>query len=418
MFSKIIMFLFFALPAFASDAKIDKVDTLWVIVAATMILFMLPGLALFYAGMVRSKNTLSTALYSFVSMTVVGVLWFLFGHTMAFGPNGNAFIGGMSYIFFSGNILTDVHGTIPEAVFAMFQGMFAIITVALVSGSIVERMKFSSFIIFISVWSLFVYAPLAHWVWGDGGWLGKLGVLDFAGGIVIHFSSAMASLALVIVLGNRKGFMRTNFLPHNLMWTLLGTGMLWFGWFGFNAGSALAVDSVAVVAFVNTMIAGAAGGLIWMFLEWKIAKPSALGISSGIIAGLASVTNAAGFVSPLVALVIGMFAGVVCYYAILLKFKFKYDDSLDVVGIHGVGGVIGAIFTGLFVSIGGTGFFGGNPKQLLVQIIGLVVAGIYSFGFTFLLATAMKSISGIRVNEEDETLGLDLSQHGESAYNK
>jgi Amt family ammonium transporter len=418
MLKTIILFLLFVLPAFAGDTEINKADTLWVIISSTMVLFMLPGLALFYSGMVRAKNTLSTSLFSFVSMTVVGVLWFLFGHTIAFGPNGNSFIGGMGYIFFSGNILKDVHGTIPEAIFAMFQGMFAIITVALVSGSVVERIKFSSFIIFISVWSLFVYAPLAHWVWGDGGWLGKLGVLDFAGGIVVHFSSATAALALILALGDRKGFMRTNFLPHNLMWTLLGTGMLWFGWFGFNAGSALAVDSVAVVAFVNTMIAGAAGGLVWMFLEWKISKPSALGISSGIIAGLASVTNAAGFVTPLVAFTIGIVAGIVCYYAILLKFKFKYDDSLDVIGIHGVGGVIGAIFTGLFVSIGGTGFFGGNPKQLGVQILGLAVAGIYSFGFTYLLALAMKSISGIRVDEEDETLGLDLSQHGESAYNK
>jgi Amt family ammonium transporter len=415
---RVLLFLIiFASSAFAGEQTINKADTLWVIISSTMVLFMLPGLAFFYAGMVRSKNVLSTSLFSFVSMTVVGVLWFLFGHTIAFGPNGNAFIGGMDYLFFGGSLMTDIHGTIPESIFAMFQGMFAIITVALVSGSIVERMKFSAFIIFISVWSIVVYSPLAHWVWGDGGWLGSMGVLDFAGGIVVHFSSATAALALILVLGPRKGFLRTQFLPHNLMFTLIGTGILWFGWFGFNAGSALAVNMQAATAFVNTMIAGAAGGLTWMFIEWKISKPSALGVSSGIIAGLASVTNAAGYVSPLIALLIGVVAGFVCYGAILLKFKFKYDDSLDVLGIHGVGGVIGAIAVGLFATIGGTGLFYGNPKQLYVQIVGLAVAGIYSFVVTYVLAMIMKSTIGIRVAKDEETEGLDLNQHGESAYN-
>lgn len=414
---KVLLFIIvFASSAFAGESEINKADTLWVILSSAMVLFMLPGLALFYSGMVRSKNVLSTTLYSFVSITVVGTLWFFFGHTIAFGPDGNALFGSMKYLFFGGTIMSDIHGTIPESVFAMFQGMFAIITVALVSGAIVERMKFSAFIIFISVWSLIVYAPLAHWVWGDVGWLANLGVLDFAGGIVVHFSSATAAMALIFVLGSRKGFMKTQFLPHNLMLTLLGTGMLWFGWFGFNAGSALAVNMVAATAFVNTMIAGAAGGLIWMTIEWKMSKPSALGIASGIIAGLASVTNAAGFVTPIVAFFIGLAGGSICYFAILAKFKFKYDDSLDVFGIHGIGGIIGAIATGLFATIGGTGLFAGNPKQLLIQLLGLAVAGGYSFIVTYVMALIIKSTSGLRVNIEEETQGLDLTQHGESAY--
>lgn len=417
MLKVLLMILIAASSASAGEAVIDKVDTLWVIVSAAMVLFMLPGLALFYGGMVRSKNILSTCLYTFVSMLVIGVLWFVIGHTIAFGPGGNSIIGGMGYFFFGGTLMTDVHGTIPEPIFAMYQGMFAIVTCALISGSVVERMKYSAFTIYIIIWCLVVYAPLAHWVWGDGGWLAELGVLDFAGGIVVHFSSATAAMGLIWVLGSRKGFMKTQFLPHNLVLTVLGTGMLWFGWFGFNAGSALAVNDVAYTAFVNTMIAGAAGGLSWMIIEWITNKPSALGVSSGIIAGLASVTNAAGFVSPTVAFFIGITGGVVCYYAILMKFKFKYDDSLDVFGIHGIGGVIGALAVGFFASVGATGLFGGNTKQLLVQVLGLAVAGVFSFVVTVIIAKILDATIGIRVNQEEETQGLDLNQHGESAYN-
>lgn len=409
--------LLVSMTAFASEPDtLDKADTLWVIISTTFVLFMLPGLAVFYTGMVRAKNVLSTMLYSFVAIVVVGITWFFFGHSLAFAPGGNAFIGGTKYFFFN-NVLTDMHGNIPEAVFAMFQGMFAIITCALLSGSIVERVKFSAFIVFIAVWSLVVYAPLAHWVWGDGGFMMKWGVLDFAGGIVVHLSSAVAALAFIIALGNRKEFPSSKFFPHNLMLTVLGTGMLWFGWFGFNAGSALAVNSTAFLAFVNTFIAGCGGAVTWTFMEWRTEKPTALGISSGIVAGLASVTNAAGFVTPLYAFLIGLVGGAICYLAIFLKFRFKYDDSLDVIGIHGVGGVWGAIATGLFASVGGTGLFYGNPMQLVIQLGALAVTGVFTFVASYILLKIIDAAIGLRVTLDEETEGLDSTQHGESAYN-
>jgi Amt family ammonium transporter len=410
------VFALLPVSVWAGEATaIDKADTLWVLISAAFVLFMLPGLAVFYAGMASAKNTLSTMLYSMVSIFVVGLLWFFFGHSLAFAPGGNAFIGGTEYLFFN-NVMTAVRGTIPEPIFAMFQGMFAIITCALLSGSIVERVKFTAFIIFIAVWSLVVYAPLAHWVWG-GGFLGEWGVLDFAGGIVVHFSSAVAAFVFIKVLGNRNGFPKTQFLPHNLMLTVLGTGLLWFGWFGFNAGSALAVNDIAFVAFVNTFIAGCAGGLAWTLMEYKGGKPTALGISSGIIAGLASITNAAGFVTPLYAVLIGFAGGILCYLAVFLKFKLRYDDSLDVIGIHGVGGVWGAIATGLFVSIGGTGLVYGNAKQLLVQLGALGVTLVYTAVVTFILLKIIDAVVGLRVSQDEERQGLDLSQHGETAYN-
>lgn len=396
-------------------AAIDKTDTLWVLISACFVLFMLPGLAVFYTGMASSKNSLSTMLYSMVAIFVVGLLWVFFGHSLAFAPGGNAFIGGTEYFFFN-NVMDAVRGTIPEPVFAMFQGMFAIITCALLSGSIVERVKFTAFLTFIAVWCLAVYAPLAHWVWG-GGFLGDWGTLDFAGGIVVHFSSAVAAFVFIKMLGNRDGFPHKQFLPHNLMLTVFGTGLLWFGWFGFNAGSALAVDGVAFVAFVNTFVAGCAGGLTWMIMEYKGGKPTALGISSGIIAGLASITNAAGFVSPLFAVLIGGAGGVLCYLAVFLKFKLKYDDSLDVIGIHGVGGVWGALATGLFASIGGTGLILGNGKQVLVQLGALGVTLVFTVVATYVILKVIDVTIGLRVSRDDERQGLDLSQHGESAYN-
>ncbi|KAA0258133.1 ammonium transporter [Deferribacter autotrophicus] len=412
-----IIFMGSAVNLFAADGKIDKADTLWIILSAVLVLGMTPALSIFYGGMVRAKNILSTMSYSFVSMTVVGVLWFLFGHTIAFGPNGSAFLGSMKYLFVNKALMTDIHGTIPESVFAFFQGMFAIITVALFSGSVVERMKFSAYVIVIALWSLFIYAPLAHWVWGDTGWLASLGVLDFAGGLVVHLSSAVAAITLILLIGNRKGFQTKQFLPHNLVLTGIGTGLLWFGWFGFNAGSALAVNSTAFYAFVNTFIAGAAGGFMWMVLEMRNAKPSFLGICSGIIAGLASVTNAAGFVTPPVALLIGFMGGFICYYAIQLKFKLNYDDSLDVVGVHGVGGLIGAIMTGLFASINGKGLFLGNVSQLFYQLVGIFVTIVFTAIGTLIIAKIVDGIVGLRVDQEEEVEGLDLSQHGENAYN-
>jgi Amt family ammonium transporter len=415
-FTIFLSLMLFASTSFASD-KIDKVDTLWVIISTTFVLFMLPGLAVFYAGMVRKKNALSTLLYSMTALIVVGLIWFLFGHSFAFSE-GNAFIGGTRYLLFNQNTMTDIHGTIPESMFAMFQGMFAIITVALFSGSIVERIKFSAYLLIIALWSIIVYIPLAHWVWGPGGFLGAMGVLDFAGGIVVHLSSATAAFVLILVLGNRKGFPQQSFFPHNLTLTVFGTGLLWFGWFGFNAGSALAVDGVAAVAFVNTFIAGAAGGFSWTLAEWKHAgKPTALGISSGIIAGLASITNAAGFVSPLFALLIGLAGGIFCYYAIFLKFRFKYDDSLDVIGIHGVGGLWGAIATGLFATVGATGAFFGNPKQIVTQLIAIAITLVFTAIATFIIAKLVQATVGLRVTKDEETEGLDNSQHGESAYN-
>lgn len=409
------MFALLTSSVYAGEGgAVDKADTLWVIISATFVLFMLPGLAIFYAGMVNTKNSLSTMLYSFVSIFVVGLLWFMFGHSLAFAP-GNLFIGGGQFLFF-GNIMSVVRGTIPEPVFAMFQCMFAIITCALLSGSIVERVKFNAFVVFIAVWCLAVYAPVAHWVWG-GGFLGKWGVLDFAGGIVVHFTSAVAALVFIIVIGSRTGFPKTQFLPHNLTLTVFGTGLLWFGWFGFNAGSALAVNNVAYLAFVNTFVAGCAGGLSWSLMEYRHGTPTALGISSGIVAGLASVTNAAGFVTPPFAVLIGLVGGAICYMAVFVKFKFKYDDSLDVIGIHGVGGIWGALATGLFVTVGGQGALFGNPKQLFVQLGSLGVVLLYTVVMTFIILKVIDVVIGLRVTPEDETVGLDRSQHGETAYN-
>lgn len=407
--------LLFSFSTYAGSLdSIDKADTLWVLISAALVLFMLPGLGVFYSGMVKAKNSLSTMLYSFVSIFIVGILWFLFGFSMVFSKGGN-FIGGTDFMFFR-NILETTMGSIPTSVFALFQGMFAIITCALLSGSVVERVKFSAFVIFISVWCVAVYAPVAHWVWG-GGFLGKLGALDFAGGIVVHFSSAVAAFVFIKMLGNRSGFPRFQYLPHNLVLTVIGTGLLWFGWFGFNAGSALAVNGTAFLAFLNTFIAGCAGGLSWSIMEYRRGKTTALGISSGIVAGLASITNAAGFISPMFAVLTGFAGGILCYLAVFLKFKLKYDDSLDVIGIHGVGGVWGAVATGLFASYGGTGFVFGNFKQLGIQLVSLLVVLVYTAVVTFIILKIINSALGLRVSKEDETQGLDLSQHGESAYN-
>ncbi|BAI80876.1 ammonium transporter, Amt family [Deferribacter desulfuricans SSM1] len=409
--------LFLTHNVYAFNGKVNSADTLWVIISSILVLLMIPALSIFYGGMVRGKNVLSTMSFSFVSMTVVGVLWFLIGHTIAFGPGGNSFVGSMKYLFLGKDLMTDVHGTIPESVFSFFQGMFAIITIALFSGAIVERFKFSSYVFIISLWLIFIYAPLAHFVWGENGFLANMGVLDFAGGLVVHLSSAVASLVLILMVGPRKGYPQKQFIPHNLVLTGIGTGLLWFGWFGFNAGSALAVNNVAYYAFINTFVAGAAGGAVWMFLEMKNSKPSFLGICSGIIAGLASITNAAGYVIPPIALLIGIMGGFICFYAIQLKFKLGYDDSLDVIGVHGVGGLIGALMTGLFVSINGKGLFYGNIKQFIVQIVGILVTILFVGIGTFLIGKLADVIFGLRVGVEEEVEGLDLSQHGESAYN-
>ncbi|PLX66148.1 MAG: ammonia channel protein [Denitrovibrio sp.] len=409
-----LILLLTASTAFADELSAG--DTTWILVSSALVLLMLPGLALFYGGMVRAKSTLSAFLYSFSALCVVGVTWAVVGFTIAFGASESKFFGSMQYFMLGGDFMDAMSGTIPLSIFAMFQGMFAIITVALISGAIVERMKFSAWLLFMPLWIILVYSPVAYWVWG-GGWLGDMGALDFAGGTVVHFSSGMAALAIAIVLGNRKDFMKAKILPHNVTYTVLGAGILWFGWFGFNAGSALAADKIAALAFVNTMIAAAAGGLSWMLIEMKSNKPSALGIASGIVAGLVGITPAAGFVEPWAALVIGAMTGALCFWGITLKFKFKLDDSLDVFGIHGLGGLFGALATGVFATVGAKGLLAGNAKQVWIQLVDALGCGVYSFVVTLIIALAIKHTLGMRITPEEETEGTDVNQHGEKAYN-
>jgi Amt family ammonium transporter len=410
------MFVLSYSVSFAEEAKLSAGDTSWLLVSSALVLLMLPGLALFYGGMVRAKSVLSTILYSFSALCVVGVQWAVIGFTLAFGETDNPYFGSMQYFMLGGDFMTAMSGSIPLSVFAMFQGMFAIITVALISGAVVERIKFSAWLIFMPLWATLVYSPVAHWVWG-GGWMGSMGALDFAGGTVVHFTSGMSALAFALVLGNRKDFMRAKILPHNLTLTVLGAGILWFGWFGFNAGSALAADKIAGLAFVNTMIAAAAAGCIWMLIEWKAGRPSALGVASGIVAGLVGITPAAGFVEPWAALLIGAGASAICYWGITLKFKFKLDDSLDVFGIHGLGGFFGAVATGVFASVGAEGLIAGNPKQVGIQVVDCLIAGVYAFMVTLIIAVILKKTIGLRISTEEETEGTDINQHGEKAYN-
>lgn len=415
--TRILSVLFIVLTASTAFAgELNTGDTTWVLVSSALVLLMLPGLALFYGGMVRAKSALSTFLYSFSALCVAGVAWAVVGFTIAFGPSSSPIFGSMKYFMFSSDFMSATSGTIPLGVFAMFQGMFAIITVALISGAVVERMKFSAWVVFMPLWIILVYSPVAYWVWG-GGWLGKMGALDFAGGTVVHFSSGMAALAMAIVLGNRKDFMKAKILPHNVTYTVLGAGLLWFGWFGFNAGSALGANQSASLAFVNTMIAAAAAGTVWMLIEMKHSKPSALGVASGIVAGLVGITPAAGFVEPWAAIVIGGLTAAICYWGITLKFKFKLDDSLDVFGIHGLGGLFGAIATGVFATVGAKGLIAGNAHQVVIQLVDALSCGIYSFIVTLIIAYAIKAVMGLRVTPEDETEGTDLNQHGEKAYN-
>jgi Amt family ammonium transporter len=422
------------------DPVLNTGDTAWILVSSALVLFMLPGLALFYGGMVRSKNVLSTIMHSFVAMGIVGVQWAIIGYSLSFGPDlGGGLVGNLSKVLLNGlitfkdgnpvyalfqNVPTEP-GAIPEYVFAMFQCMFAMITVALVSGALAERIKFSAYCLFVLLWTTLVYDPLAHWVWMTDGWLFKLGALDFAGGTVVHLSSGISALAMLIFLGKRHGFPTERMAPHNLTLTMLGVGLLWFGWFGFNAGSAIvgvntsdAAGGLAGLAFATTTIAPAAGGLAWMVAEWIHAgKPSALGFGSGVVAGLVGITPAAGFVQPGAALIIGTGAGIVCYLGVMMKAKLKYDDSLDAFGVHGVGGTFGAIITGVLATVGATGLVSGNMKQLITQFIAVGAAGLYAFVVTLGIAFVLKVTIGLRVEKEDEIVGLDQTQHSESAYN-
>ncbi len=403
---------------------INTGDTAWMLAATALVMIMTPGLAIFYGGLVRQKNVMSTMLQSFICLGIVTVLWVLYGYSLSFGPDVNGIIGNLKWAFLNGVGLNPgpYSKTIPHLLFCAFQLMFAIITPALITGAFAERMKFSAFFIFVILWSTIVYFPLCHWVWG-GGWLGKLGALDFAGGTVIHISSGAAALASALVIGRRKGYGREAFHPHNLTWTIFGAGMLWFGWFGFNAGSALAAGKCATEAFFTTQVATGTAALSWLIAEWIYqGKPTSLGAASGAVAGLVAITPACGFVTPIGALIIGLVAGVLCYCAVLLKGKIGYDDALDVVGVHGVGGFWGALATGLFATVavnssGANGLFYGNPHQFIVQLIAASTAVVFSFVATFIILKILDLIIGIRVTEEEEVQGLDITQHSEIGYN-
>jgi len=401
-------------------------DTAFLMISAAFVMLMTPGLALFYAGMVRSKNSLGTIMQSFILIAVITLEWILWGYSMAFGPDIGGIIGGLDWLGLHG-VGQDPHpvyaSTVPHQVFMIYQCMFAVITPALITGAFAERMRFGPFLIFSVLWATFVYNPLAHWIWGQGGWLGKLGALDFAGGVAVHVSSGTAALAAAVILGKRKGYGTEELKPHNLPMTLLGAGILWFGWFGFNAGSALAAGKLAGSAFIATHIAGTTGALAWIMMEWRLSgKATTLGAASGAVAGLATVTPAAGFVGPMSAAIIGVLAGVGCYYGILIKNKFRYDDSLDVVGIHGVGGIIGLLAAGVLASTavnpdGANGLIFGNPGQLGIQFIAVLVTVVYTFALSYILLKIVDVLFGLRVSESDEIGGLDLTQHDETAYN-
>ncbi|MEN6484422.1 MAG: ammonium transporter [Syntrophobacteraceae bacterium] len=397
-------------------AALNSGDAAWVLLSTALVMIMTPGLALFYSGMVQKKNALSSMMHSFAALAIIGVQWVVFGYSLAFGK-GNAFIGDFSQFLLVDMSIDTLNGTIPAFIFMWFQGMFAIITPALISGAIAERMKFSAYVVFLVAWATVVYDPVAHWVWG-GGWLQEWGALDFAGGTVVHLSSGVSALALASLLGKRLGYPGESFVPHNMTMNLIGVALLWFGWFGFNSGSALAANGTAALAFCTTMTASAAAALSWMMMEWVFHKrPSALGLGSGSIAGLVVITPAAGYVTPACALVLGLSAGVICYYGIRLKFKLGLDDSLDVVGIHGLGGAWGAIGTGIFASIGGTGLIMGNAAQLLKQMAGVGAVAAYAFALTYALGFLIDKTMGLRVDEEQEVIGLDRELHGEVGYN-
>jgi len=402
---------------------INTGDTAWILVSSAMVLLMTPGLAFFYGGMARRKNLLSTIMMSFAIMGLIGVLWALWGYSLSFGSDIGGFIGGLNFLGLInvGMGPSDIYAsTVPHLAFMTFQGMFAVITVALITGAVVERIKFSALMLFSALWVTVVYAPVCHWVWGNGGWLGSLGVLDFAGGAVVHINAGVSALALVLLLGRRKGFPGDIMEPNNIPMVALGAGLLWFGWFGFNAGSALAADGLAANAFVATNLSAAAAGFTWMVLGWINRRPSLLGTVTGAVAGLVAITPAAGFVPPIAGIPIGVIVAIVCYYSIvLMKTKLKFDDSLDVFAVHGVGGIWGALATGIFASsaISGTpGLLEGNTPQMLTQFIGVVAVAAFAFAATWVLGKLVDVTVGLRVGQVDETVGLDLSQHGERAY--
>ncbi|MFA5320368.1 MAG: ammonium transporter [Candidatus Omnitrophota bacterium] len=400
-------------------------DTAWVLISSALVMLMTPGLAFFYGGMVRKKNVLSVLMQCFIVLCLLSVQWVLYGYSISFAP-GDGFWGGFKWAGLAGVGLepySDYAATIPHQAFMIFQAMFAIITPALILGAFAERMKFSAFLVFILLWVTFVYGPVCHWVWGMGGWLRKLGALDFAGGTVVHINAGIAALATAIAIGRRKNLDKNVPAPHNMPFVILGTALLWFGWFGFNAGSALAANGLAVNAFVVTNTAAAAAGLSWAFIEWmKNGKPTIFGAASGAVAGLVAITPAAGFVSVIPAIIIGVLVSVFCFIAVsVLKPRFGYDDSLDAFGVHCVGGIWGALATGLFASklvnpAGADGLFFGNPKQFLIQAAAVAVTLVYSFVVSMIIYKIVDFVMGVRVSEKEEAIGLDLTQHHERAY--
>ncbi|HUU64141.1 MAG TPA: ammonium transporter [Dehalococcoidia bacterium] len=398
-------------------------DTAWIMISAALVMLMIPGLALFYGGMVRRKNVLSTLMMSFILLGLIGILWVFYGYSLGFGPDLGGIIGKLDWIGLRGvgQEPSDIYAsTVPHLSFMIFQAMFAIITVALWTGAVVERIKFSAFLVLAVIWFTVVYCPVAHWVWGDGGWLANLGALDFAGGTVVHITAGMSALALALLLGHRKGFNEGEPMePHNIPMVVLGAGLLWFGWFGFNGGSALTSGGLAANAFVTTTVAAAAATITWMTLSWINRRPSALGVATGAVAGLVAITPAAGFVEPIMAIPIGVGAAVVCYYCMLFRIKRRIDESLDVWAVHGMGGMWGALATGIFATaaVGGAdGLIGGNAMQLAKQLAAVGAVGGFAFAATWVLGKIVKETIGLRVKTDEEIVGLDIAQHGERAY--
>ena len=407
-------------------AGIDTGDTAWMLASTALVMLMTPGLAFFYGGLVRRKNVLSIMMQCFMLMGVISIQWVLFGYSLAFGPDHAGVIGGLSFAGLNGVGLEpnpDYAATIPHQLFVVFQMMFAVITPALIIGAFAERMKFSAFLVFSFLWATIVYDPMAHWVWGLGGFLRDWGTLDFAGGIVVHISAGMGALAAALLMGKRRGYPHDMSPPHNLPFAILGAALLWFGWFGFNAGSALAADGLSVSAFFATHLSGAAATVAWATVEWiRGRRPTALGSISGAIAGLACITPASGFVSPLAAIIIGVLAGLLCYVAVVVvKARLGYDDSLDCFGVHGVGGALGVLLVGFFATTainpaGADGLFYGAGRQLLLQLAAVAITAVYSFVLSYGLLKLVDKVIGLRVTQDQENIGLDLTQHRESAY--
>jgi Amt family ammonium transporter len=399
---------------------INSGDTAWLLVSTALVMLMTPGLALFYGGMVQSRNVLSTFMHSFFALGIVSVQWAVIGYSIAFGTTHHGLWGGLDYAFLSG-VGMEAKDGVPHLVFFAYQGMFAVITPALISGAYAERMKFSSYCLFTVLWATLVYDPIAHWVWGPDGWLAKRGALDYAGGTVVHLSSGVTALICSLVIGKRIGYPKTPRPPHNLTMTMIGAGLLWFGWFGFNAGSALHANGAAALALVNTHLAAAAGALAWGLIEhMRLGKVTMLGVASGLVAGLVGITPAAGFVAPMSSIVIGAAAGAVCYGGVLLKSRGGYDDALDAFGVHGVGGALGALLTGIFASkawgAGSEGLLHGGVSTFLTQVIGVVTALAYSVVVSFALLKLIDATLGLRVAKDEEREGLDAVLHGESGY--